>query len=227
MAVSDSKVSLNTVSRPTLERLPGYLSHLKACREKGLSNISATSMAESLKLNHVQVRKDLSSISSGGRPRTGYVIEELIEDINCFLGYDKVNEAVLVGAGQLGRALFSYSGFAEYGLEIVAAFDIDKEKIGGEIKGKPVFPLEKLGDLCRRRNIHIGIITVPMDQAQQVSDLLVDSGILAIWNFAPTHLQVPERIILQSENMAASLALLSKRLNEKLHAAATSPDAAK
>jgi redox-sensing transcriptional repressor len=215
MPVSDNK--FRSVPKPTLERLPGYLNYLMACRKKELYNISATIMAEDLNLNHVQVRKDLALISSGGRPRTGYIVGDLIDDIRHFLGYNKVNEAVLAGAGQLGKTLLSYGGFANYGLEIVASFDTNPETIGREINGKPVFPLEKLKDLCGRLNIHLGIITVPTDHAQQVCDLMVDSGILAVWNFAPVHLTVPEHVILQNENMAASLAILSNRLNERLN----------
>lgn len=208
-----------SVPRPTLERLPGYLSYLKICHSRGMTHISATRIAEDLKLHHVQVRKDLASISSGGRPRTGYEIAALIEDIDSFLGYGKVRTAVLVGAGQLGRTLLSYQGFADYGLEIIAAFDVNEEIIGSRIAGKPVYSIDELQNVCRRMDVHIGIITVPMTQAQHVCDLLADSGILAVWNFAPVHLRVPEHVIVQNENMAVSLAILSKQLDERLTAA--------
>lgn len=205
-----------SVSKQTLQRLPLYLNYLKTRSKEGISNISAPIIADGLKLNEVQVRKDLALVSSGGRPKTGYRIDGLIADIKAFLGYDNVNEAILVGAGQLGKALLSYKGFGEYGLNIVAALDIDEELIGSVVNGKQILSIEKMKDLCKRLNVHMGIITVPAENAQQVCDMLIESGILAIWNFAPVHLNVPEHILVQNENIAASLAVLSKHLIEKM-----------
>ena len=159
------------------------------------------------------MRKDLATVSAGGRPKLGYVTKDLIADIKTFLGYNDKDSAVVVGAGNLGSALMNYQGFKEYGLHIVAAFDNRAELCAG----KKVFAMSRLKDLCLRLNVHVGIITVPGHHAQQVCDLLVDSGILAIWNFAPVHLNVPEHVIVQNENMAASLALLSKHLLQRLY----------
>ena len=117
---------------------------------------------------------------------------------------------------KLGRALLGYSGFAEYGLNIVAAFDANDALMGTTKSGKPVMDLSRLPEICRRYKIQIGIITVPAEQAQSVCDLLIANGIRAIWNFAPTHLTVPDNILVQNENMAASLALLCKHLNEHM-----------
>ena len=192
------------------------MNYLKALPKGEVTNISATGIAEALGLNDVQVRKDLSLVSDGGRPKVGYAIEDLIYDIEHFLGYDDTHTAVLVGAGNLGRALLSYSGFAEYGLDILAAFDADPALVGREINGKPIFPMEKLSEVCAQRQVKIGIITVPNYEAQHVCDLLVQSGVQAIWNFAPVHLTVPADVLMQSENMACSFALLSKHLSEKL-----------
>lgn len=198
-----------SISKQTLKRLPIYLNYLKSYAQSGAENISATFIADSLGLNHVQVRKDLASVSSGGRPKTGYVTVDLMADIERFLGYDNTDSAVIVGYGKLGRALMSYEGFENYGLDIVAAFDKDEK-----VLEEKVFPISKLQDLCRRLKVRIGIITVPASAAQGVCNLLVESGILAIWNFAPVHLQVPEGILVQNENMASSLAVLSKHLSE-------------
>lgn len=209
-------VDYKSVSVQTISRLPKYLNYLKALPKGEATNISATGIAEALGLNDVQVRKDLSLVSDGGRPKVGYAIEDLIYDIEHFLGYDDTHTAVLVGAGNLGRALLSYSGFAEYGLDILAAFDADPALVGREINGKPIFPMEKLSEVCAQRQVKIGIITVPNYEAQHVCDLLVQSGVQAIWNFAPVHLTVPADVLMQSENMACSFALLSKHLSEKL-----------
>jgi len=200
---------IQPVSTQTLQRLPLYLRYLKSLPRDGKINISAKAIADALDLGEIQVRKDLAAVSSGGRPKIGYITEKLTEDIQCFLGYDNINDAVLVGAGKLGRALLAYEGFREYGLNIIAAFDTNEGIIGDCGNSKSVFPLGKLKDLCARMKIHIGIITVPADSAQSVCDLLIEAGILAIWNFAPVHLKAPEHIIVRNENMAVSLALLS------------------
>ena len=207
---------LQSVSRQTLQRLPDYLNCLKALYKKGTSTVSAKTIAEILDLGEIQVRKDLASVSTGGKPKIGYVTLDLIKDLEDYLGYHDSHDAVLVGAGKLGKALLSYEGFKEYGLNIVAAFDAkgaEDNKDGSEGK---ILPVESLSDLCRRLQIRIGIITVPASAAQEICDLLVQSGVLAIWNFAPTHLNVPENILVKNENMAASLAVLSQHLTKKM-----------
>lgn len=204
------------ISKATLKRLPTYLSYLKSMPGDAPANISATALAAGLSMGEVQVRKDLALVSDGGRPKIGYNRERLIADIENFLGYGDTNDAVLIGAGKLGRALLGYSGFAEYGLNIVAAFDSNDAIIGTSKSGKPIMHLSRLAETCRRFKVKIGIITVPAEHAQAVCDLLIENGIMAIWNFAPKHLTVPENILVQNENMAASLALLSKHLNEHM-----------
>lgn len=200
------------ISAQALQRLPLYLQYLKMIPDE--ANISARALGAALGFGEIQVRKDLAAVSDGGRPKVGYVVGELRRDIGTFLGYDNANDAVLVGAGRLGKALLSYAGFAEYGLNIVAAFDADEKKCGTDTSGKQIFPLEKLSDLCERMKIEIGIITVPAKAAQKVCDMLCVSGIRAIWNFAPAHIFVPNGVLLKNENMAASLAVLSKHLAE-------------
>lgn len=204
------------ISTQTLQRLPLYLNYLKYLPKDRASNISATTIAGALNLNDVQVRKDLAAISTGGRPKIGYDTIELIRDLEHYLGYDDVESAVLVGVGNLGHALLSYNGFSEYGLNIIVAFDVNESIIGTTINGKQVLSAEKLKDLCSRMKIRLGIITVPESEAQAVCDILVESGVLAIWNFAHVHLNVPNNILVQNENMASSLAILSKHLVTKL-----------
>ncbi|MGB2578631.1 redox-sensing transcriptional repressor [Elusimicrobium simillimum] len=198
------------ISKSTLQRLPVYLNYLKTLGSTG--NISATAIAQALGMGEVQVRKDLASVSGGGKPKTGYCVCDLARDLETFLGYNNTKDAVLIGAGKMGRALLNYSGFKQYGLNIVAAFDLDKNAK----EERKIFPLSKLGNLCKRLNIKIGIITVPAETAQEVCDVLTQNGILAIWNFAPVHLSVPQNILLHNENMAVSLALLSNHLKKQL-----------
>jgi redox-sensing transcriptional repressor len=167
-------------------------------------------------LNEVQVRKDLALVDGGGKPKTGFELEALVSALERFLGYDNVNEAVLVGVGHLGRALLSYKEFEASGLKIVVGFDSSPGVVGTTVNGREVLPTDKIIDLCQRMKVHIGIIAVPAEEAQKACDLLVRAGILAIWNFAPIHLNVPGNILLQNENLAASLTVLSRRLSEKL-----------
>lgn len=215
MRTEEKKNMVGGISRKTLERLPVYHHYLEKKFQEGLENISAPAIALDLQLNEVQVRKDLAMVTTtAGKPKTGYLVRELIGDIEEFLGYHNNNQAALVGAGSLGKALLSYQGFEQYGVEIVMAFDSDGRKVNTKAGGKLVLPMEKAENLCRRMNIHIGIITVPESAAQEVCDCLVAAGVRAIWNFAPIHLSVPGHVLVQNENMAVSLAALSKYLYE-------------
>ena len=208
-------VQKKEISKSVLKRLPGYLAYLKNMPEDSPPHISATALANALGMGEVQVRKDLALVSDGGRPKIGYLREGLIEDIEQFLGYDNTTDAVLVGAGRLGCALLGYSGFEEYGLNILAGFDINPATDHTE-DGKPIYPMEELESFCRTNKVLMGIITVPAVNAQQVCDKVIDSGIKAIWNFAPVHLDVPKHILVQNENMATSLAVLSMHLQAQM-----------
>lgn len=200
------------ISISTLRRLPVYLNYLKQLPEEQI-NISATAIATALRYGDVQVRKDLGAVSGAGKPKVGYNRVELIETLERFLGYREVKKAVLVGAGKLGEALMGYGGFRDYGLDIVAAFD--NRNYGQEVSGKKIYNITELRDFCQKENIKIGVITVPHFAAQEVADLMYESEIKAIWNFAPIHLNLPSDILVHDENMAASLALLTKQLEDK------------
>ncbi len=212
--MSENRVK-TPVPQPVLKRLPLYLNYLRGKAKDGLERVSSTVISADLNLNPVQVRKDLAYVSGSGKPRTGFALDELIGDIEAFLGYGNTKDAVLVGAGRLGQTLLLYEGFEGYGLNILAAFDVKDELIGTEIRGKLVFPTERLAEMTERLCAHIGIITVPAAAAQEVCDMLVAGGVQAVWNFAPVHLDVPEGVIVQNEDIAASLALLSNRLADR------------
>ena len=203
------------ISKAVLKRLPGYLAYLKSLPEGTATYISATALANALSMGEVQVRKDLAMVSDGGRPKVGYLRERLMEDISQFLDYDNTTDAIMIGAGKLGMALMGYKGFQEYGLNILAAFDSNEDKEDPEGK-HPVYHISKLESYCRSHKVLMGIITVPGENAQQVADLLIANGIKAIWNFAPGHLDVPAGILVQNENMATSLAVLSMHLQAQM-----------
>jgi redox-sensing transcriptional repressor len=203
------------ISKSVLKRLPGYLSYLKSLPEGTATYISATALASALGMGEVQVRKDLAMVCDGGRPKIGYPRERLIEDISQFLGYDNTTDAILVGAGKLGQALLGYSGFEAYGLNILAAFDVAPVADHTD-EGKPIYPISQLESFCHTHNVLMGIITVPAKYAQEVCEKLIENGIKAVWNFAPVHLDVPDNILVQNENMATSLAVLSMHLQAQI-----------
>ena len=203
------------ISKSVLKRLPGYHAYLKTLQNSDSPYISATAIANALDMGEVQVRKDLAMVSDGGRPKVGYVRERLIEDIEQFLGYDNTTDAILVGAGRLGQALLGYNGFDEYGLNILAAFDIRPETKRKD-SGKPILPLDQMVPFCKEHKILMGIITVPTEFAQEACDRMIQAGIKAIWSFSPTHLDVPDHVMVHNENMANSLAILSMHLQAQM-----------
>jgi redox-sensing transcriptional repressor len=203
------------ISSNTMKRLPFYLEYLLKIRDEGVANVSSKAIALALNLGEVQVRKDLASISKNGRPKIGYEINSLIGDLQKFLGYKDLTDAVIFGAGKLGTALLDYNGFEECGLNVLMAFDSNPKKIGKSDSGKPIYSLEDLPAIAKSMNISIAIITVPSSRAQEVCDLVVANGIKAILNFAPVHLEAPSDVIIKNENLAYSLALLSIELKAK------------
>jgi redox-sensing transcriptional repressor len=207
------------ITSQALRRMPYYIQELRILQKDKIEIVSAPRIAERLNLNEVQVRKDFAAVSSSrGKPKAGFLVMELLVNMEELLGYHNADEAVLVGAGSLAQAILAHEGFQNYGIKIVAAFDVNPDRIGTKINGTMVLTADKISNLCRRMQIHIGIITVPAGQAQVVCDQLVAGGVLAIWNFAPVHLSVPDHILVQDENLAASLAMLSNHLKQALRA---------
>lgn len=213
MSTRDTKTFV--VLRSTLQRLPLYYCYINERRKAGERWVSAAAMAQFLDLNPVLVRKDLETVSSvKGNSRLGFDCITLERDLSNFLGYDNMDDAILVGVGGLGHALLSYDGFTDFGLNIVAGFDNNENLHGIKVGGKPILPMERMENLVRRLNIHMGIITVPKEHAQQVCDLMLRSGIRAIWNFAPVTLEVRKGVFVKNENLAASFASLANRLSK-------------
>ena len=201
----------NNISKSCLSRLPQYLRILKRKRQENVKNISATVIANELNLNSIQVRKELALVSSiDGKPGIGFNIELLITDLENFLGMNSINDAILVGAGKLGQALLHYTGFNN-NLNIVRAFDNDDNKCD-QIK---IYNIKNMVDFIEEKNIKIGIITVPKEFAQEVCDIMVKSGIKAIWNFAPVNLKLPENIAIKNEDLSSSFLILLNDLNKK------------
>jgi len=215
MSEKNSKRVIQAISEATLKRLPVYFHYLNDCLDLGEKTMSCSKLSERFGFTPIQIRKDFESIGAVGRPRVGYDTKALIEVISSTLGYDNTKEAFLVGAGNLGKALLGYNGFEKYGLKIIAAFDKDEEVVGGTVAGKPIMHLDRFAEMTKRMHIQIGIIAVPFEKTQEVANMMSKAGIKAIWNFAPVHIEVPDDMIIENVNMAASLAVLSNKLHNK------------
>lgn len=199
------------VSPRTLQRLPLYVSYLHSLPKDALY-VSSTEIATQLGLHPVQVRKDLAAVGAKGRPRNGFQVQSLVRHLVDYLNGGTQHSAVLVGMGHLGKALAAHFGVSHYGFPIQAVFDNDQRLVGRRLAGYEVQDLQNLVPLCRKLRPAVGIITVPAEEAQGVCDLLVQAGVRVIWNFAPTHLTVPKDVTVQDEDIAASLALITKQI---------------
>jgi redox-sensing transcriptional repressor len=201
---------------PSVRRLPTYLEYLYRVQAQQRDVVSCTHISEALGFTSIQVRKDLSVTGIVGKPKVGYIVSDLIDAIQRFLGWKNTNDAFVIGAGCLGSALLGYEGFREHGLNLVAAFDVNPKKIGALVHDKEIFPLEKLQDLAERMHVLIGVLTVPAIAAQDATNVMVLAGMRAIWNYTPVKLEVPPNVIVEDVRLSSSLAVLSSRLAEKL-----------
>lgn len=203
------------VPKATITRLPVYLRYLRDKLDEGEENISSTTLAVDMRLNPVQVRKDLAVVSRvSGKPKLGFNIKQLIRSIESFMGCDNVSDVLIAGVGGLGSTLLGYDEFSHYGLNIVAAFDSNPQLEGRQIHGIKIYAANRLKEIAKASNIKIGIITVPKQAAQEVASDMVQGGIKAIWNFAPTHLILPKGVAVKYEDLASSLAVLNKKLQD-------------
>ncbi len=200
------------VPEHSIRRLSVYLRYLYGARENSQFNVSAPAMAKELGYDPTQIVKDLALTGIKGKPRAGYNTYELIQAIEDYLNFDKTNRAFLVGVGHLGSALIAYPQLESFGLKIVAGFDTDSQKTGKLINRINILPVAQLPELAQRLKVEIGILTTPAEAAQQAANLMIDSGIKAIWNFAPINLKVPEHIIVQNTSMYSNVAIMLKKL---------------
>lgn len=205
------------VPEPTLRRLPWYLAFLKLLKDKGETSVSSTLIAKEINVDPSQVAKDLSFVNITGKTRVGYDIETLVDVLEDFLGFTIQHKAFLFGVGSLGAALLHDSGLSQYGLDVVAGFDVREELAGTYINGIPVYHLRDFPLMQKEFGVTIGIITVPVDKAQEVTDSIIEGGIRALWNFTPFRIRVPEHIVVQNTSMYAHLAVMFNRLNSINH----------
>ena len=196
------------VPEPTLRRLPWYLSNIKLMKEKGEQYVSSTQISKEINIDASQIAKDLSYVNISGRTRVGYNIDALIEVLESFLGFTNMHKAFLFGVGSLGAALLRDSGLHHFGLEIVAAFDVNPELVGKDLNGIPIFHSDDFEAKMKEYDVNIGVLTVPINIAQEITDKMVDGGIKAVWNFTPFRIRVPENIVVQNTSLYAHLAVI-------------------
>ncbi len=218
-----NKDYIYSIPLPTIRRFPAYLRKLKDYQAYGDTWISATKLADDLKLKPIQVRKDMACTGVEGKPKVGFELTELIHAIEYHLGWDNTSDAILIGAGHLGNALIGYKGFENYGLRIVAIFDTDPKKIGEQTYGITIQSMDNLENTIERFGINIAVLTVPALYAQEIAQRLVGSGIKGIWNFAPKTLNLPDDVIVQRTDLATSFAELSSKLRNSIETKKRNP----
>lgn len=201
------------VPEPTLRRLPWYLSNIKLLKGKGEQYVSSTQISKEINIDASQIAKDLSYVNISGRTRVGYNIDSLIEVLESFLGFTNMHKAFLFGVGSLGAALLRDSGLHHFGLEIVAAFDVNPQLVGTDLNGIRIFHSDGFEAKMKEYDVNIGVLTVPINIAQEITNKMVDGGIKGIWNFTPFRIRVPESIVVQNTSLYAHLAVMFNRLN--------------
>lgn len=211
VAVNDK--NMDNIPEPALRRLPWYLSNVKLMKSRGEHYVSSTRLSRETGIDASKIAKDLSYVNISGRTRVGYNVDEMISVLEEFLWPRKVHKAFLFGVGNLGAALLQDSGLRHFGLEVVGAFDVNKNIIGKEINGIPVYDIAELSEKMRDSGVEIGILTVPIEVAQSVTDNMVANGIKGVWNFTPFRIRVPENIVVQNTSLYAHLAVMFNRLN--------------
>lgn len=206
---------LSELSRSSVERLYSYYLLAVHAQHQGATHISSRQLAENLLIGDTQVRKDMAAINLVGQPKRGYDISDTIHALREAMGLEQVQHAVLCGVGNLGRALLKYSRFSEFGFKVVGAFDVREELIGTDIASTRILHVDHLEQVIEIFSVEIGILTVNVWAAQDLCDRMVQSGVRAIWNFAPLHLRTPPEVLVRNEDFAGSLTVISHYLRNK------------
>ena len=198
---------------PTIRRLPWYLSFVRMLDNLHVEYVSSTQISKELNVQSSQIAKDLSFLNIKGKTRIGYEVHSLVTELEDFLGFNKHHDAVVIGTGSLGTALMQDHGLEHYGLNIVAGFDVRQEVIGKRVGGVPVMDIDELAAWQRKHGVSIAILTVPVEKAQETADLVISSGMTAIWNFTPYRIKAPEDVVIANTSIYAHLAIIYNRMH--------------
>ena len=206
-------ISNIALPEPTLRRLPWYLAYINLLNAKNIEYVSSTQISKDINVDASQIAKDLSFLNIKGKTRIGYEVKSLAKELEDFLGFKRVHNTFMMGVGSLGAALIQDSGLAQYGLRIVAGFDVNPLRIGTSICGVPIFHVSELKMRQQELNAEIGVLAVPVENAQEATDVMINGGIKAIWNFTPFRIKAPENIVIQNTSIYAHLAVMYNRMN--------------
>ena len=206
-------ISNIALPEPTLRRLPWYLAYINLLDAKNIEYVSSTQISKDINVDASQIAKDLSFLNIKGKTRIGYEVKSLAKELEDFLGFKRVHNTFMMGVGSLGAALIQDSGLSQYGLRIVAGFDVNPLRIGTSICGVPIFHVSELKMRQQELNAEIGVLAVPVENAQEATDVMINGGIKAIWNFTPFRIKAPENIVIQNTSIYAHLAVMYNRMN--------------
>ena len=203
------------VSEAVIRRLPGYYRHLTELEAAGVRQISSQELGRQMQLTPSQIRQDINCFGGFGQQGYGYHVTNLKERIGEILGLAREYHVIVIGAGNIGRAVANYAGFANEGFAVQAMFDISTALVGVDVHGILVQPMDKLEAWMTSHDVDIAVLAVPAGVAQEIADKLVAYGVHAIWNFAPVDLSLPEGVAVNNVHLSDSLHILSYRMNEK------------
>ncbi|MBQ9577293.1 MAG: redox-sensing transcriptional repressor Rex [Muribaculaceae bacterium] len=198
---------------PTIRRLPWYLSYVRMLDNLHVEYVSSTQISKELNVQSSQIAKDLSFLNIRGKTRMGYEVSRLVVELEAFLGFNSHHDAVVIGTGSLGAALMQDRGLEHYGLNIVAGFDVRPDVVGKRLGGLPVLDISELESWQREHHVSIAILTVPVESAQETADLLIASGIKALWNFTPYRIKAPDDVVIANTSIYAHLAIIYNRMH--------------
>lgn len=202
-------MEVKEISQAVVGRLPRYFRYLGELKDEGVERISSQELSELMKVTASQIRQDFNNFGGFGQQGYGYNVEFLYKEIGKILGLDTTHNFIIIGAGNLGRALGNYMNFERRGFIFKGMFDQNPELIGTDVRGVRVMPMEEMERFVRENEIDIAVLTIPKTSAVDVADRLVQNGIKAIWNFAHVDLNVPEGIQVENVHLSDSLMKLS------------------
>ena len=201
------------ISQAVIGRLPRYFRYLGEVKDEGVERISSQDLSELMKVTASQIRQDFNNFGGFGQQGYGYNVEYLYTEIGKILGLDKQHNFIIIGAGNLGRALGNYLNFERRGFLFKGMFDSNPALVGQDVRGIRVMPMEEMENFVQQNEIDIAVLTIPKTSAVEVAERLVNNGVKAIWNFAHVDLNVPEGIQVENVHLSDSLMKLSYNIN--------------
>jgi len=206
-------LEVKEISQAVVGRLPRYFRYLGELKDEGVERISSQELSELMKVTASQIRQDFNNFGGFGQQGYGYNVAFLYKEISKILGLDNQHNFIIVGAGNLGRALGNYINFERRGFIFKGMFDENPDLVGTDVRGIKVMPMEEMERFVRENSIDIAVLTIPKTSAVEIADRLVHNGIRAIWNFAHVDLNVPAGIQVENVHLSDSLMKLSYNIN--------------